>query len=261
VTRRGFEPLRAYCGRDGISQAQAHRPDLMLLDLMLPDVDGFEVCMTLRTHRETNLIPIVMTTALTATDQRLRGFRVGANCYVTKPYTSEDVFSAIDEALAWKSRMIVGQTEGELSFDVAGDAKYLLEVNDLLSSLFLLTPLEERAATELCQAVWEIGQAAIEWTQRKPGYSLVEITYRLHPDRVTVTIRDKEHLPFTAVDRAPLDADPIVYLTICQIIGLRGGRPGPDLVARGLVDDLEYSDAGDQISLIKRFTPAGGGRM
>ena len=79
-------------------------PDLILLDLMLPDIDGFEICDQLKRDRETNLIPIVMVTALHDAHHRAAGVRVGANGYLTKPFTPAQLYETIDTALAWHER-------------------------------------------------------------------------------------------------------------------------------------------------------------
>ena len=76
-------------------------PDLILLDLMLPDIDGFEFCDRLKRARETNLIPIVMVTALQDAHHRATGVRVGANGYLTKPFTPAQLYETIDTAFAW----------------------------------------------------------------------------------------------------------------------------------------------------------------
>ena len=68
-------------------RSPSDKPDLILLDLMLPDIDGFELCDRLKRARETNLIPIVMVTALQDAHHRATGVRVGANGYLTKPFT------------------------------------------------------------------------------------------------------------------------------------------------------------------------------
>lgn len=257
VSRRGFQVIQTYSGEGGLAQARARRPDLMLLDLMLPDIDGFEVCRQLRSSRATNLIPTVMITALAAPHHQVRGFRVGANCYVVKPYTNAQVHQAIDEALAWREQLSHGHVEGELSFDVASESKYVLEVNDLVTSLFLLSPLGERAVNELAQAVWEIGQAAFDWAERKKVDRTVGITYRLHPDRVTVTIRDQGSRRVTPDDAMRHDDDVISYLTIRELLGKREGN-AVGLVARGLVDTLEFDDTGSEARLTKRYGTAAG---
>ena len=108
VKRRGFSVVQTYLGKEGVNRARESPPDLLLLDLMLPDIDGFEVCESLRRSRDTNLIPIVMATQLTDAARRLQGFRVGANAYVVKPYSREQIYDAIDIALATPRRGIAG---------------------------------------------------------------------------------------------------------------------------------------------------------
>lgn len=256
VASRGFRPVQTYTGRDGLAKAQHAPPDLMLLDLMLPDIDGFMVCEELRTNRETNLVPIVMATALTEREHRLHGFRVGANCYVVKPYTSAQLFKAIDEALEWKAHVVRSQVEGEFSFDLASDTEYLMKVNDLIASLLLTTPLESRAVAHLRTALHEIGQNAIEWGNKKQVDKVVKITYRIHPDRVTFTIKDQgEGFDPTNVPHAAQEEDPIAHFSIREVLGIREGGFGI-LMSRGLVDDLKYNEVGNEVTFSKRFPPA-----
>ena len=63
VRPRGFEPIQVYSGQEALAAVEFERPDLILLDLSLPDINGFDVCDRLKRDRETNLIPIVMVTA------------------------------------------------------------------------------------------------------------------------------------------------------------------------------------------------------
>src|SRR4051812_24826599 len=95
VSRRGLEPLVAGTGEAGLAWPRRARPSVVLLDLMLPDLDGFDVCRQLRGDRATMTMPVVMLTALDDAVHRRRGFRVGANAYLTKPYEPEDLYAAI----------------------------------------------------------------------------------------------------------------------------------------------------------------------
>lgn len=253
VSRRGFSVVQTYTGKEGVSRARENPPDLLLLDLMLPDIDGFEVCESLRASRDTNLIPIVMATQLTDAKRRLQGFRVGANAYVVKPYTREQIYDAIDTALAWKEEMIRGKVQGERSFELASETEYLIQLNNLLSQLLLNTPLDEQAAGQLCRALLEMGQNAIEWGNRNQVDQLVKITYRLHPDNVTIIIRDQgtgfnpQRLPHAANEE-----DPIAHMNIREVLGLREGGFGL-LISRGLVDEMRHNEAGNEVTLVKRF--------
>jgi DNA-binding response OmpR family regulator len=114
----GFDVATASSGRDAITAVTEFRPDLVVLDVMMPDLDGFEVCELLKRNRETNLIPVLMVTALNDASHRSRGVRVGANDYLTKPFTTEGLFSAIDRALAWRREHTEHGTTGEINFSV-----------------------------------------------------------------------------------------------------------------------------------------------
>jgi len=87
LKRSGYEVLRAHDGRDAINQAQLKVPDLILLDVMLPVLDGIEVCRALRASEETQDTLIMMLTARTEEADQLVGFSVGADDYVAKPFS------------------------------------------------------------------------------------------------------------------------------------------------------------------------------
>ena len=87
----GFETLRAANGREALDLARAHRPDLILLDIMLPDIQGTQVCQQLKTDPDTRHIPIVMVTARGEEIDRVVGFELGADDYVVKPFSVREV--------------------------------------------------------------------------------------------------------------------------------------------------------------------------
>src|SRR5689334_14773408 len=84
LTRAGYEVTIAADGRSGLEAARRLRPDLIVLDLGLPRLDGLEVA---RALRQTSDVPIVMLTARVDESDRLRGFEVGADDYITKPFS------------------------------------------------------------------------------------------------------------------------------------------------------------------------------
>ena len=158
------------------------KPDLILLDLMLPDIDGFELCDRLKRNRETNLIPIVMVTALHDAHHRAAGVRVGANGYLTKPFTPAQLYEIMDAALAWHDEHKKRGTTGEINFDIRSELTYLSQASDMLADLFAHTPLTDRHIKDLKQAVMEMGGNAIEWGHRKNADLVLRITYRIDPD-------------------------------------------------------------------------------
>jgi len=87
LQREGYETLVAYDGQEGLRKAQTLLPDVVLLDLMLPVVDGLDVCRRLRSGEQTRKIPILMLTAKGEETDQLVGFSLGADDYVTKPFS------------------------------------------------------------------------------------------------------------------------------------------------------------------------------
>lgn len=91
----GYDVYCAFDGQDGINQARHIKPDVILLDLMLPVVDGVEVCRQLRSEQATRETPIIMVTAKAEETDQLIGFSVGADDYVVKPFSMRVVMERV----------------------------------------------------------------------------------------------------------------------------------------------------------------------
>jgi len=96
LTQAGYEVKTATRGQTGLQGVLEHRPDLIVLDLMLPDVDGLEVC---RRVREVSSVPIVILTARGAEEERITGLRTGADDYVVKPFSLKELEARIEAVL------------------------------------------------------------------------------------------------------------------------------------------------------------------
>jgi DNA-binding response OmpR family regulator len=252
---RGYVPILAETGEAGLRLARQHSPDIVLLDLMLPDISGFEVCRRLRTDRATMLMPIVMLTALGDADNRRHGFRVGANAYVTKPWKMMDeIFDAIVTARAWRAEMERGQLNGEIHVELNSEFTLLQDLNGFLMTLCQSTPFSNEQVMQLRQAVLEMVQNAIEWGNKHQSDHLVNITYRVYEDQVEIIIRDqgkgfdRSNLPHAAA------ADALSHLDVRDKLGLRAGGFGL-MICQGMVDEMRYNDIGNEVTLIKRFSP------
>jgi DNA-binding response OmpR family regulator len=99
LKKAGFAIGTAFDGIEAIKKARSIAPDLILLDLMLPELDGFAVCEILRRDSATASIPVIMLTALSGELGRLTGLDSGANDYVTKPFSLKQLVSKVDEFL------------------------------------------------------------------------------------------------------------------------------------------------------------------
>jgi CheY-like chemotaxis protein len=255
LRRRGFEPTLLTEGKPAIPWIQKNRPEFVLLDLMLPDVDGFSVCEDLKLDRETNLIPVIMVTALGEHKDKIHGLQVGANRYVPKPFTFEQLDKAIDDVFVWREELQRRGTAGEVNFQLQSDYQFLEELNQLLSALFLYSGLSQSQAKQLTMAVRELGTNAIEWGHQKQIDRIVSVTYRIDAEKITIVIRDTGpgFNPTNMPHAAQVD-DPVAHMMVRETLGLREGGFGI-LMARGLVDDLQYNETGNEVRLVKYFPP------
>jgi DNA-binding response OmpR family regulator len=111
LERRGFEVIKGYRAEEGLRKAYRHQPDLVLLDIMMPDMDGWEVCKRLR---EMSDVPIIFLTARGEVRDVVRGLEMGADDYVVKPYDNDELVARVRAHLRRSPRP---NTSEELVFD------------------------------------------------------------------------------------------------------------------------------------------------
>ncbi|MBI3415366.1 MAG: response regulator transcription factor [Verrucomicrobia bacterium] len=161
----GYEVITAEDGEEALKRARATAPDLILLDIMLPEVDGLEVCKILRRDPATSAIPIIMLTAKAAEIDRVLGLELGADDYVTKPFSPRELVLRI------KSRLRRNQPNetkadqirlGELHIDIPRHQVLVQgkEIDLTATEFKLLTVLAQRrgrvqSRDQLLQDVWE----------------------------------------------------------------------------------------------------------
>jgi len=109
-------------GKDALHQTESYEPDLIILDVMLPDMDGFEVCRALRT--DGNDVPVIFLTARDTTSDTIRGLTLGGDDYVTKPFSVEALVARVRAVLRRTTREADGETQ-------PGGNAALLQVGDL----------------------------------------------------------------------------------------------------------------------------------
>jgi DNA-binding response OmpR family regulator len=95
----GFDVLVSYNGEDALSQARKENPDLIILDLMLPKLDGYKVCRLLKFDERYKHIPILMLTAKTQEKDKILGKETGADEYITKPFEMDDLMEKVKKYL------------------------------------------------------------------------------------------------------------------------------------------------------------------
>ena len=149
MLREGYEVQVCQDGRSGLQHAREHFPDLIILDLMLPEIDGLDICHFLRAESDPPGVPIIMLTARSTEDDKLTGLETGADDYITKPFSPRELTGRV-QALLRRSGKANGIpatiSAGDLHVDTAAcEAR-------LKGRLLPLTPKEFRLLATLIQA-------------------------------------------------------------------------------------------------------------
>jgi DNA-binding response OmpR family regulator len=231
VQLRGYQAESAFTGGEALAKVEQRRPDIVFLDLMLPDTDGYHVCERLKADRDTSLIPVVMVTARLAEENRVHGFQVGADEYIPKPYTPDQIFRAMAAADAWTRTLEQHADAGELRLDARGVVDRSRELSRLRSLLLGRTALDEEAVARLVAALKTLWTEAGAWGEAHQKDLVATVSYRLHPDRIALTLCDEAGW-FQGPDLPPVDQ-------------IRAG----DLA--GAVDEVRPAASGREVELIK----------
>ncbi len=140
---QGYEVFTVNWGEDGVRAASTSRPDLMILDIRLPDIDGYEVARRLRSDRKTNAIPIIFLTEKRDRADRLHGLELGADDYITKPFDVQELRLRVRNALRRATQdtltnPVTGLPEGSLvdekiteTLNKAGQAMLVVSLENL----------------------------------------------------------------------------------------------------------------------------------
>ncbi len=121
LIREGFITVGADNASDALKKIQNSKPDLVVLDLQLPDKDGFEVCKMLRNDPVTKYIPVVILTVQTLDSYKIAGLEIGADDYITKPFNQTELVARIKAVLRrvdWRDKKETAINDGELSIDL-----------------------------------------------------------------------------------------------------------------------------------------------
>ena len=148
LNSQGYEVVVARDGEEALNLAEEENPDLILLDWMLPKVSGIEVCRQLRRSKMTREIPIVMLTARSEESDKIRGLDIGADDYITKPYSIKELLARVRAAMRRPSASVISNQliVGKIVVDLQ---KHIVAIDGLQVNL---GPTEYRLLVTLMQS-------------------------------------------------------------------------------------------------------------
>jgi CheY-like chemotaxis protein len=173
--------LQATNGQGGIHQALSEHPDAIILDLMLPDIDGFEVARTLTTHRATYDIPIIILSCMCQQCDKEKGFGAGALFYMNKPFLPDDLLSTLRRALEWKENLKVRMPAGAITLGEQDTVMCMKSANQMFADIFARTDLSDAAVGQIRDVVETLGQWTRKWNQEHNADTRVRMDYKVNP--------------------------------------------------------------------------------
>jgi DNA-binding response OmpR family regulator len=187
---RGYRIESAFTGKEAIQLVARSQPDIIFLDLMLPDLNGYEICKILKSSKATSLIPLVIITARIAAENRIESFCIGADDYIAKPYTPDRIFQAVEQAVRWSDQSRSGEIQASVSFDHSDDGEILRRLGQFRSLVFARTGMSLDAVAQISRAIKEIWCVADEWARGYPEDQITTLTYTLTAERLVLQFRD-----------------------------------------------------------------------
>ena len=172
LEEEGYNLLAAYDGEEALIMAQEHQPNLILLDVMMPKVDGFTVCRILKGSGKTVLIPVILLTALRSQEDRVRGIEAGADDFISKPFDRDELLAKIRSLL--RQKRYRDEQEKGLKEQLQGTMKDLEQARLELALAQERIEMLEHAKDQLSKFVPESVRKMAETDPEAYGFQKVE---------------------------------------------------------------------------------------
>lgn len=177
MLKEGYQVAAVASGEEALEAVKGRRPDVVLLDLMLPGIDGLTVCATLKEDPETSAIPVIMLTAKGEESDIVTGLNMGADDYVTKPFSPKVLLARVAAVLRRMSSPELGEEEGEGTIE-----RHELTIDLRRHQVFI-----EETPVDLTSTEFRV----LVFLARRPGwvYTRQQILDGVHGDKYAITDR------------------------------------------------------------------------
>lgn len=188
---RGYRTESAFHGAEALEKIRKQAPDVVFLDLMLPDMDGYQVCRSLKAPGGVIEVPVVIVTARLAAENRIESFAVGADDYVPKPYTPDQIFEALEQSSAWKERLGEPRLDGAVPLDARDDGETLRHLAHLRRLLQARCTQEPADIERIGTAIRSLWSSIDSWSRQRHVERVATLSYSLTPEALTLTVHDE----------------------------------------------------------------------
>ncbi len=190
VQLRGYRTDSAFTGTEALEKVGLRPPDVVFLDLMLPDINGYEVCQSLKAGENTRRATVVVVTARVAVENRIQSFCAGADDYIPKPYTPDQIFRALADAEAGRRTVGRPEAQGIVSLDRDDADESLRQLARLRRLVLALTPPDGDAIVHLGAFLIELWKSADSWGRGHDTLRVADLAYRLDARGVSLEVLD-----------------------------------------------------------------------
>ncbi|MCK4846130.1 MAG: response regulator [Deltaproteobacteria bacterium] len=180
LSTKGYNVVKAYNGKEALEKAAEVSPDIILLDVLMPQMDGIECCRRLKEGSETRLVPVIMLTALDSTEDKVRGIEAGADDFITKPFQKTELLARVKSLVKMKGLIDELENAQNVLFSLAsvldqtdpythGHSQRVSDLSGRLASHMKL-PGSEQEAIKNAGILHDIGKIATDkGVLHKPG--------------------------------------------------------------------------------------------
>jgi DNA-binding response OmpR family regulator len=188
---RGYETQSAFQGAEALEKSRSHVPDVVFLDLMLPDMDGYDVCRSIKASGSSALVPVVIVTARITAENRIASFGAGADDYIPKPYTPDQIFDALAQSHAWKDQLAAAELRGQVPLDVRDDGETLRQLAQLRRLMRARGCLRHDQLERLSAAITAVWSKVDAWSRGRALDRVATLAYSLTSGSLLLTLHDE----------------------------------------------------------------------
>jgi signal transduction histidine kinase len=241
-----YETCTASTGTEALNLVSSFQPDLLLLDVNLPEFSGYDVCRAVRDNQSSHIMKVVLVSANVSLEERLRGYAAGADDYITKPFDTEELQAKVEVFVKLKHEDEVAEAKSNLLGLFTHETRTPLGVIIGLSDLLRSDPKKDKETRQCAQAIYKSGLDLHQFIEKATLLGRIKGGYR--PERSTDTLRLHINRVVNRLQPQLDDKEISLVQRISSDIAMNLDWEMIDEVFGYMIDNaIKFSDSGDEI--------------